>query len=235
MELPTPLIEGTLVRRYKRFLADIRLSDGEVVTVHCPNTGAMLGCMDPGSRVWLSRADNLKRKYPLTWELVEINGRVLVGIHTGRANGLAREAIQNGSVSQLQGYQRVRSEIRYGSERSRVDLLLDAGDGSNQCYVEIKSVTAAEGPVALFPDAVTSRGAKHLRELAAMADQGHRAVIFFCVQRSDVKEVRPADAIDPAYGEALREAIRRKVEAIAYQAEVTPEYIRLVRPLPVKI
>ena len=129
----------------------------------------------------------------------------------------------------------MRSEICYGSERSRVDLLLDAGDGSDQCYVEIKSVTAAEGPVALFPDAVTSRGAKHLRELASMADQGHRAVIFFCVQRSDVKDVRPADAIDPAYGEALRDALRRKVEAIAYQAEVTPESIRLVRPLPVKI
>ena len=224
-----------MVRRYKRFLADIRLSDGEVVTVHCPNTGAMLGCMDPGSRVWLSRADNPKRKYPLTWELVEIEGRVTVGIHTGRANRLAREAIENGTVSQLQGYRRVRSEIRYGSERSRVDLLLDAGDGSDQCYVEIKSVTAAAGTVALFPDAVTSRGTKHLRELASMADQGCRAVIFFCVQRSDVKEVRPADAIDPAYGAALRDAIQRKVETIAYQAEVTPESIRLVRPLPVKV
>jgi len=233
MELPTPLIEGVLERRYKRFLADVRLSNGETVTAHCPNTGSMLGCMEPGSRVWLSRAENPKRKYPLTWELVETPGNVTVGIHTGRANNLVREAIQNGTVAELQGYPRMRPEVRYGSENSRIDFLLDSDDESDRCYVEVKNVTAAEGSVAVFPDAVSSRATKHLRELTNMVKQGHRAVIFFCVQRNDATEVRPADAIDPVYGAALRDAIRNKVEAMAYQAEISPQSIRLVRPLPV--
>ena len=233
MDLPKPLLEGALIRRYKRFLADIRLADKEMVTVHCPNTGAMLGCADPGSRVWLSRSDNPTRKYPLTWEMVETEKGVKIGIHTGRANGLVREAIENGLLTELQGYQRLKPEVRYGAENSRIDFLLDSGDSSKQCYVEVKSVTAANGNVAIFPDAVSSRGTKHLRELAKMADQGHRAVILFCVQRGDVKEVRPAEMIDPEYASTLRYALEHNVEAIAYKALVTPKSIRLVSSLPV--
>lgn len=232
MQFPSSLIEGRLLKRYQRFLADIQLSDGSTVTAHCPNTGSMLGCKEPGSRVWLSQAANPKRKLPYTWEIVEALPDVLVGVNTGLSNRLVEEAISNGAIAELAGYSRIRREVRFGAENSRVDLLLE-GDGPD-CYVEVKNVTAAvENRVAIFPDAVSDRGAKHLRELAAMAETGHRAVLCFCVQRCDVDEVRPADAIDPVYGRTLREALSRGMEAIAYRAEVRPEGIELRHPLPV--
>ncbi|HKJ07767.1 MAG TPA: DNA/RNA nuclease SfsA [Gammaproteobacteria bacterium] len=234
MEFSSLLLEGVLLRRYKRFLADVRLDTDETVTAHCPNTGSMLGCKEPGSRVWLRDTGSTTRKYPLSWELVEVGGNALVGINTGRSNQLVREAIESGTVVELQGYRRTRAEVRYGEENSRIDLLLE--DGDRRCYVEVKNVTAAvdEG-VALFPDAVSVRASKHLRELAAMARQGHRAVIFYCVQRQDVTEVRPADAIDPDYGRALREAMAQGVEALAYDADISPRGIALKRPLAVVV
>lgn len=244
MRLP-PLVAGTLLRRYQRFLADVRLEDGSEVTAHCPNTGSMLGCKTPGSRVWLSRADNPERKLAWTWELVEARPGVLVGLHTGRTNALVREAIEAGRIPGLADYGRIRQEVKYGEERSRIDLLLEAGPLPD-CYVEVKNVTAVAEPgdpvdavaeggsrIGYFPDAVSTRGAKHLRELSAMVRQGKRAVIFYCVQRGDIDEVRPADHIDPAYGEALRAALAAGVEAVALGADPDPGSIHLLRPLRV--
>ncbi len=231
MNLPA-LVEGRLIVRRNRFVAEVELADGRQVEAHCPNTGSMQGCKTPGSRVWLSPATNPERKLQWTWELVEADG-VAVGLHTGRTNGLVREAIEQGIVPKLAGYGRLRTEVRYGSENSRIDLLLD-DDGRPPCYVEVKNVTAAvEGGLGYFPDAGTERGSKHLRELMAVVRQGQRGVIFFCVQRGDVAEVRPADHIDKVYGRTLREAVAAGVEALAWGAAVTPAEIRLVRPLPV--
>ncbi len=231
MKFDSPLIEGVLLRRYKRFLADVQLPDGSVVTAHSSNTGSMMGCSTPGSRVWLRDSGNAKRKYPFTWELVEGDEGALVGINTLLANHLVEEAIDAGVVAELQGYDRIRREVRYGRENSRVDLLLERGD--EQAWVEVKSVTLAREGVALFPDAVTTRGQKHLRELAEMAAQGHRAVIFFCIQREDVRRFAPADAIDPAYGELLREVMAAGVEALAYRARVDTQGIRLERSVTI--
>jgi sugar fermentation stimulation protein A len=232
MDLPQPLIPGHLIRRYQRFLADVRLADGGTVTAHSPNTGALLGCQDPGSPVWLWRSDNPKRKYPLTWELVRVAGGALVGINTARSNPLVREAIENRVLAELSGYHALRSEVRYGIENSRIDLLLERHGA--RCYCEVKNVTAAvDRGVALFPDAVSARGSKHLRELMAMVREGHRAVIVFCVQREDAKELRPADAIDPEYGQTLRAAMAAGVEALAYRAQVTLARIALNQRVPV--
>jgi sugar fermentation stimulation protein A len=226
-------MEGVLIRRYKRFLADVELPDGSIVTAHTPNTGSMKGLCDPGLRVWLRDTGNGNRKYPLSWELVEAGTEVLVGINTIMANSLVCEAIEGGLIGELQGYTSIRKEVRYGKEQSRIDLLLEGSSGG--CYVEVKNVTLAEDGVALFPDALTARGVKHLRELAHVAAEGHRAVIFFCVQRSDVQQVRPADRIDPLYGETLRQVVRQGVEALAYAASVTPDGIELVDRLPVQV
>lgn len=232
MRFERPLVEGRLLRRYQRFLADVDLG-GETVTAHCPNTGSMMGCATPGNRVWLAPAANPARKLAWTWELVEVDGGTLVGLHTGRTNALVREAVEAGTIGELAGYHRIRSEVAYGTERSRIDLLLEKDCGA-RCYVEVKNVTAAvDGGVALFPDAVTARGAKHLREMMEMVARGHRAVLLFCVQRRDADEVRPADAIDPEYGRTLRRALAAGVEALAWRAEVTPEAIVLRHRLPV--
>jgi sugar fermentation stimulation protein A len=227
-----PLIAGMLLRRYQRFLADIELEDGSVITAHTPNTGSMKGCCTPGSRVWLTDSGNPARKYPLSWELVEAAPDILVGINTTLPNRLVREGIASGAIPELAGYAGIRTEVSYGRENSRIDLLLEDGPGG-ACYVEVKNVTLAERGVGLFPDAVSKRGSKHLRELEQMAGMGHRAVIFYCVQRSDVREVRPADAIDPEYGAALRRAVANGVEALAYRAHITPGSVRLDSPVPV--
>ena len=232
MEFKTPLIEATLLRRYKRFLADVRLSDGEVITVHTANTGSMLGCAEPGSRVWLSRSESTTRKYPYSWEISEAAG-VLVGINTALPNALVREAIEAGVIVELQGYRSLRGEVPFGSERSRVDWLLQGHGDQGDCYAEVKNVTAAVAGTAIFPDAVSARGAKHLRELMGVVAAGQRGVLCFCVQRGDVTAVRPADEIDSVYGETLRRARQNGVELIAYQAEVSPAGIALRRPLPV--
>lgn len=239
MKFPLPLTEGRLLRRYQRFLSDVELRDGTVVTAHCANTGSMMGCADPGSRVWLSRSDDPKRKLAWTWELVEVcagDAAYLVGIHTGRSNALVREAIEAGRLPELAGFERIRPEVAYGGaagKRSRIDLLLEA-EGRPRCWVEVKNVTAAvSGGIALFPDAVTERGRKHLGEMAERVAAGERAALVFCVQRGDVMEVRPADAIDPAYGLALRQALAQGVEAYALAADPSPEGILLEYRLPV--
>lgn len=230
MRLP-PLIPGTLVRRYKRFLADVLLEDGNAVTVHCPNSGSMKGCAHPGSHVFISRSANPGRQYPFTWELVEADG-FWAGINTGLPNRLVREAIENGTVPELQGYDTIRPEVAYG-ERSRIDLLLESP--GRRCFVEVKNVTLVENGLALFPDAVTTRGQKHLNELMRVVREGDRAVIFFTVQRGDGNSVSPADAIDPEYGRLLRLAMKSGVEALAYRALVTPQEIRLTERLKVVV
>ena len=230
MRLP-PLIAATLVRRYKRFLADVLLDDGSEVTVHCPNSGSMKGCAAPGSRVYISRSPNLKRKYPFTWELVQADG-YWAGINTGLPNRLVREAIEDGTVAELQGYATIRPEVPYG-EHSRIDLLLE--NPGERCFVEVKNVTLVEDGRALFPDAVTTRGQKHLQELMRVVSEGDRGVIFFTVQRGDGNSVSPADTIDPEYGRLLRMALENGVEALAYRALVTPEEIRLTERLPVLV
>ncbi|HVK56105.1 MAG TPA: DNA/RNA nuclease SfsA [Burkholderiales bacterium] len=227
-----PLVEACLVRRYKRFLADVTFADGSSATASCPNTGSMMGVAEPGSRVWLTHAPSPTRKYDYAWELTETSAGVLVGINTSRPNALVAEAIEAGVVGELAGYISVRREFKYGVEGSRIDLLLE-GNGA-PCYVEVKNVTAAvTAGVALFPDAVSDRGSKHLRELMAMVAQGNRAVLVFCVQRGDVKAVRPADEIDPVYGRTLREAIAAGVEVLAYRADVGLSSIALVTSVPV--
>ncbi len=230
MRLP-PLIAGRLIKRYKRFLADVLLEDGSVVTVHCPNSGSMKGCAAPDSAVYLSRSATVGRKYPLTWELVQADG-FWAGINTGLPNRLTREAIEDGTVSELQGYDTIRPEVPYG-EHSRIDLLLEGPSG--RCFVEVKNVTLVENGRALFPDSVTTRGQKHLQELMRVVREGDRGVIFFTVQRGDGDAVSPADLIDPEYGRLLRMAMANGVEALAYRADVTPDEIRLTERLPVLI
>src|SRR5574343_243807 len=187
MRFDPPLLEGRLIRRYQRFLVDVETPDG-VLNAHCPNTGSMQGCLVPGSRVWVSPASNPARKLAWTWELVETAPGVVVGVHTGRSNALVREALEAGLLPELAAYGRVRPEVRYG-QGSRVDFLLQQA-GLPDCYLEVKNVTAA----------VAGRGRRHLEEMAAMVAAGRRAVLVFCVQREDVARVRPAVALDPAYG-----------------------------------
>lgn len=226
------LIQGRLIKRYKRFLADVQLDDGREVTAHCPNTGSMKNCAEPGSRVWLKDSGNPKRKYPLGWELVEIESSYLASINTGRANALIREAIELGIIAQLQGYSQIRSEVKYG-ENSRIDLLLQE-DNKPNVWVEIKNVTLLEEDGwGSFPDAVTTRGAKHLRELMAMVEQGDRAAMVFCVPHMGIKKVRPADQVDPEYGRLLREAKTAGVEVMAYTAHIDEESVTINQELPV--
>lgn len=234
MKFDPPLQPATLIRRYKRFLADVQMPGGETITVHTPNTGAMTGCAEPGSTVWLRDAANPKRKYRYSWEMTENLQGVKVGVHTGITNALLSEAIEGGVIAELQGYASIRQEVKYGEERSRIDLLLQDHADGRDCYVEIKNVTSCDGEAfGFFPDAVSRRASKHLRELMGMVARGQRAVIFFCVQRGDVERVRPADEIDPLYGETLRQALAAGVEALAYRARVTPGEIALEQALPV--
>lgn len=235
MRFDPPLHEAVLLRRYKRFLADVRLADGTSLTIHCPNTGGMLGCADAGMRVWMSRAANADRKYAWTWELVEALPGVLVGIHTGRTNGLVKEAILAGVIGEAAGYPQLRGEVMAG-EGFRVDFLLGGHAGKPDCYLEVKNVTASvQDGIALFPDAVSIRASRHLRELMTKVKAGQRSVLCFCVQRDDVVQVRPADAIDPVYGRTLREAMAAGVEVVAYAARMSPEQAVLYRRVPVHL
>lgn len=229
MLLPSQLLSGRLLRRYKRFLADIELADGTIVTAHCPNSGSMTGCAVPGSPVLFSVSSKPSRKLPYTWELVKADG-VWVGINTSLTNRLAREGIENGMVPELSGYDCVRGEVPYGAH-SRLDFMLSGA--KENCFVEVKNVTLIDGKQALFPDAVTTRGQKHLRDLMEIVADGKRGVIFFVVQRGDAESVSPADKIDPEYGRLLRLAVDCGVEAIAYQAIVSPAEISLSQRLPV--
>ncbi|MCC8181273.1 MAG: DNA/RNA nuclease SfsA [Planctomycetes bacterium] len=224
------LEQGVLVRRYKRFLADVQLPD-RVVTAHTPNTGAMIGCCQPGQPVWLSRHNGKARKHEYTLEMIAMP-TALVGINTGVPNRLVRQAILDGVVAELPRPHEVRSEVKRGD--SRLDLLL-ANPGEPDTLVEIKNCTLAENGAAKFPDAVTARGAKHLEELARLRRNGDRAVIFILVQRGDAEYFTPADEIDPHWGTTLRQVLRDGVELLAYQAEISIEEIRLGRRLPVRL
>jgi sugar fermentation stimulation protein A len=234
MRFDPPLEQGRLLRRYKRFLADIETASGEQMTIHCPNTGSMLNCMGEGVSVWFSRSNDPKRKLPGTWELGETpHGRLAV-INTGRANALVEEAMQAGVIAELNGFTGLKREVPYGQERSRIDFRLDFSDGSS-AFVEVKSVTLgfADSRVAAFPDARTERGSKHLRELAALARSGVRAVQLYCVNLTEIDAVRAAEEIDPAYAAALREAKAAGVEVLAYGADISADEVRLVRRLEV--
>lgn len=229
-----PLQQGTLIKRYKRFLADIELCDGSQITIHCPNTGSMRNCLFPGEKVWFSTSDNPKRKYPNTWELAQTDTGHLIGINTGRANALAAEAIADGVITELQGYSQLRREVKYGNENSRIDLLLeDARLG--RCYIEVKSCTLLEQQQGYFPDAVSTRGQKHLRELIEMVHLGHRAVLLFVVQHSGIDRVSAAKHIDPDYAQQLFQAHQAGVEILAYCTEMSTEGLHLAKSCPVSL
>jgi sugar fermentation stimulation protein A len=231
VQLP-PLIPGRLIRRYKRFLADVELEDGSIVTVHCPNSGSMKTCLGEGWPVMLSSSDNAKRKYPLTWEMVH-NGSCWIGINTMRANGIVEEGIRNGVIPELTDYDEIRREVRLG-ESSRIDLVLDGSD--RRTWIEVKNVTLVDDlGRCSFPDAVTSRGTKHLAELVAAVDRGDRTVMLYLVQRSDGEGFTVADDIDPTYGAELRRAIGRGVEALAYRAMVDHERIEIAERLSIDL
>ena len=229
MEFPDPLIHGTLLRRYKRFLADIKLDDGREVTAHCANPGAMLGLKDAGAEVWLSPSRNPKRKLQYSWELMHADG-TLVGINTAHPNGLAAEAIAAGRIAHLQGYEDLRREVKYG-QNSRVDILLCQA-GRPDCYVEVKNVhLMRQSGLAEFPDSVTKRGAKHLVELGDMVAAGNRAVMFYLVQRTDCDRFAIAGDIDPTYAKELHRAMGRGVEAICYDCDIETTGIQVRGPL----
>ncbi len=231
MEFETQLELGYLIRRYKRFLADIALDDGRQVTAHVPNSGAMTGYKEPGMRVALRYSPGPKRKLDWTWEMVDA-GSGWIGINTMRSNAIVQEAIENGKIRSLMGYSHLRREVAYG-EKSRVDLLLRNAHGL--CYVEIKNCTLKRGKAALFPDAVTARGAKHLRELARMVKSGHRAVIFFLVNRGDCSSMSVADDVDPEYGKLLRKVVAGGVEILAYKTRLDLSGIEVQRKVPVRL
>lgn len=232
MRFSQKLQVGKLIKRYKRFLADIQLDSGEVITAHTPNSGSMKGLIRPGNKVFLLHHANPKRKLPYGWELVQV-GKDLVGINTQWPNRLVEEGIVAGVIKELQGYSEIQRERKYG-KNSRIDLLLK-GPRRRDCYVEVKNVTLVEGGLAYFPDAVTERGRKHLMELSGVVAKGHRGVLCFVLQRSEGRAVLPADHIDPAYGQALRSAVGSGVEVIAYRAKVGREEIRLIQSVEVLV
>lgn len=235
MKFESPLIHGTLVKRYKRFLADVTLDNNEEVTAHCPNTGAMTGCAESNYTVWLSASDNPKRKYKHTWELAQNHRDEWIGINTARANKLAVEAITSGVITELQGYKHLRQEVRYGEENSRIDILL-TDDVREDCYIEVKSVTLLDDSKGngqgLFPDTVTTRGQKHLRELIHIAKQGKRAVLLFLAQHTGINKIAPASEIDAKYSELITEALASGVEILSYGTHISQTQIYVEKSLP---
>jgi sugar fermentation stimulation protein A len=225
------LISGILLERYQRFKADVKLRNGHVVTAHCPNSGSMLGCSEPGRPVYLSRHNNPGRRLKYTWQMIEMPTS-LVGINTWVPNLIVKESIINKDIKAFSDYQKIRSEVKYG-QNSRIDLLLEKGD--ERCFVEIKNCTLVEDSVAYFPDAVTSRGLKHLVELQHQVREGHRGVMFYLVQRTDAKLFRPAHHIDPDYGRELRKATKNGIEVLVYDVALNLEGISLNQPLPYEL
>jgi len=232
MQFSQSLIPGKLVKRYKRFLADIMLEDGQQVTAHCPNTGAMTACAEPGWHVFLSPSNNPKRKLAYTWELSINDQGHWIGVNTQNANKLVAEAIQKQALAAFQGYSELKQEVKYGSENSRVDLLLSEKDKAN-CYIEVKSVTLLrENGQGVFPDAVTQRGQKHLRELMHIAQQGNRAVLVFCVQHTGIKRVTVAKDIDAKYAQLLAEAMANGVEVHAFGCTFNDKKVEINQDIP---
>ncbi|APS31122.1 DNA/RNA nuclease SfsA [Pectobacterium brasiliense] len=228
----TPRLQpARLIKRYKRFLADVVTPEGETLTLHCANTGAMTGCATPGDTVWYSTSDNPKRKYAQSWELTETQQNHWICVNTLRANTLLYEALLENRIEELAGYPDVKTEVKYGTENSRVDLLLQAPDKID-CYIEVKSVTLLQHECGYFPDAVTLRGQKHLRELQQMVANGKRAVLFFAVLHSGIQQVSPARHIDPRYAELFTEAQRAGVEILCYGSTLCPDGITLTHKLP---
>jgi len=230
MKFKTPLIPGKLIGRYKRFLADVELEDGRVVTAHCTNSGSMKSCLEEGAPVYLSPVKDPKRKTKFTWEMIFINGG-WVGINTSIPNILAFEAVRDGQIPALRGYTTVKREVRFND--SRFDIY--AENDKERCFIEVKNVTLKDGDYARFPDAVTTRGLKHLNTLMEVKRQGMRAVMLYIIQRMDVKIFAPARDIDLEYSKGLVKAYRNGVEVIPLQAEVSPEKIEIVRELPFEI
>lgn len=230
MKFQNKLVHGTLIKRYKRFLADVKLDDGTEVVAHCTNSGSMKSCLEDGAEVYLTPVNDPKRKTKFTWEMIKINGD-WVGINTGNPNKLAFDAISENKIPELQAYTTVKREVTFGD--SRFDVY--AENDSEKCFVEVKNVSMKEGKYALFPDAVTTRGQKHLKTLMEVKSKGIRAVMLYVIQRSDVDIFAPAEEIDPAYAKALKEAFEAGVEVIPMQAKVTPESIEFVRKLPFEL
>ncbi len=232
MRFDPPLVHGTLLRRYKRFLADIALEDGSEITAHCPNPGSMLDVALPNRPVALSRSFEPKRKLEYTWEMIRLE-RSWVGVNTARTNRLVAESIERNRIPELAGYSEVRREVPYGAH-TRFDFRL-TGPRRRDCYLVVKNVTLAHGAAALFPDSVTVRGQKHLRELGNAVDRGHRAVLLFWVYRQDCRWFSPADRIDPEYGRLLRSALESGVEALVYSARVSPRRVLSDSPLTMRL
>lgn len=231
MKFTPPLQPATLIKRYKRFLADVVTPQGETFTLHCANTGAMTGCATPGDTVWYSTSDNAKRKYAHSWELTHTQQGDWICVNTMRANGLVREAIEQNRIAELSGYSKISGEVKYGSENSRIDLLLQAENRVN-CYIEVKSVTLLQHNRGYFPDAVTLRGQKHLRELQNMAADGQRAVLFFAVLHTGITQVAPAHHIDAHYAELLAQVQQSGGEVVCYGADVSPGGLSLRGKVP---
>ncbi len=232
MHFSPPLQKGTLLKRYKRFLADVALEDGSVITMHCANTGAMTGCAEPGSTVWFSTSDNPKRKYAHSWELTQTQAGHWICVNTARANALVVEAILAGEIPQLRGYDALNTEVKYGHENSRIDILLKS-DSQPHCFIEVKSVTLldeiqGDKGQGYFPDAVTTRGQKHLRELAEVAKDGSRSILLFAVLHSGIEKVAPALHIDANYSQLLKAAQEAGVEVLCYKASLSKHEIRMV-------
>lgn len=229
--LPT-LTRAILIRRYKRFLADVKLETGEIITVHCPNSGSMKGCAVSGSLVWISKSTNAKRKYAYTWELIQL-AHTLVGINTLLPNKLVKMAIENNQIKALSGYDTIRSEVKTSSH-TRLDLVLEKKSNPS-CYVEIKNCTLVEDGTAMFPDAVTTRGQKHLDELEFLVSQGHRGVLFFLVQRMDAKVFKPAAMIDEIYARKLKKVSEKGVEIMVFDTRMDTRRIQLANAVPVDL
>jgi len=229
------LYPGILLKRYKRFFAEIELETGEVITAHCPNTGPMTGISTPGSLVQVSPSTNPGRKLAYTWEMIQVHDTVptWVGVNTGLPNRLVRLALENALLPQLGNYDQIRFEVPYGAEKSRIDFLL-TGEQIQPTYVEVKSTTWAQGNLALFPDTVTTRGQKHLRELMALASE-NRAVMLYFINRTDCTQFAPGDSADPAYGRLLREAIAKGVTVLPCRFEITPTGVRYLGLAELKI
>jgi sugar fermentation stimulation protein A len=220
---PEPLLKGYLIKRYKRFLADIELEDGALITAHCPNSGAMQGLTDPGTPVWISRASNPLRKLPYTWQMAEVDN-TFVGMNTANPNELVEEAIRSGVIVELQGYQSLRREVAYG-KNSRIDILLEKDQ--QKIYVEVKNVHMKRGKIAAFPSSVTTRGAKHMRELVDMIHLGHKAYVVYVVQRNDCEGFELARDIDPVYAQETQRALEKGVEVLVYTCDVSPNGIMI--------